>query len=113
MRRGGADAREEARPAPGGRPLLPRIGWLVAALLFVFIWLRGTLPRFRYDQLMHFGWKVLIPVAAVWILVTATAVTFLPALGRDAEFMDWVADCAASLASMPATRSSTCSPSPC
>jgi NADH-quinone oxidoreductase subunit H len=40
-------------------------------LLFFFIWLRGTLPRFRYDQLMHFGWKVLVPVATVWILVTA------------------------------------------
>ena len=49
-------------------------GAKVAALLFVFIWLRGTLPRFRYDQLMHFGWKVLIPVAAVWILITATGV---------------------------------------
>jgi NADH-quinone oxidoreductase subunit H len=49
-------------------------GGKLAALLFVFIWLRGTLPRFRYDQLMHFGWKVLIPVAAVWILVTATGV---------------------------------------
>ena len=40
-------------------------------MLFFFIWLRGTLPRFRYDQLMHFGWKVLVPVATVWILVTA------------------------------------------
>ncbi len=60
-------------------------GAKVALLLFVFIWLRGTLPRFRYDQLMHFGWKVLIPVAAVWILVTATAVTFIPALGRVAS----------------------------
>ena len=49
-------------------------GGKVAALLFVFIWLRGTVPRFRYDQLMHFGWKVLIPVAAVWILITATGV---------------------------------------
>jgi NADH-quinone oxidoreductase subunit H len=49
-------------------------GAKVALLLFVFIWLRGTLPRFRYDQLMHFGWKVLIPVAAVWILITATGV---------------------------------------
>ncbi len=49
-------------------------GGKLAVLLFVFIWLRGTLPRFRYDQLMHFGWKVLIPVAAVWILVTATGV---------------------------------------
>ena len=44
-----------------------------SAVLFFFIWLRGTLPRFRYDQLMHFGWKVLVPLAAVWILVTAAA----------------------------------------
>jgi len=51
-------------------------GGKVALLLFVFIWLRGTLPRFRYDQLMHFGWKVLIPVAAAWILVIASFVTF-------------------------------------
>ena len=41
------------------------------ACLFFFIWLRGTLPRFRYDQLMDFGWKVLVPVATLWILVTA------------------------------------------
>ena len=56
--------------------LLGFVSWgaKVAFLLFVFIWLRGTLPRFRYDQLMHFGWKMLIPVAAVWILVTATGV---------------------------------------
>jgi len=56
---------------------LPGFVWWgakVFVLLFVFIWLRGTLPRFRYDQLMHIGWKVLIPVAAVWILITATGV---------------------------------------
>jgi NADH-quinone oxidoreductase subunit H len=53
-------------------------GLKVAVLLFVFIWLRGTLPRFRYDQLMDFGWKVLIPVAAVWILVTAAGMTLFP-----------------------------------
>jgi NADH-quinone oxidoreductase subunit H len=46
-------------------------GAKVASILFVFIWLRGTLPRFRYDQLMHLGWKVLIPVAAVWVMVFA------------------------------------------
>ena len=44
--------------------------------LFFFIWLRGTLPRFRYDQLMDFGWKVLVPVATLWILVTAGWVAF-------------------------------------
>jgi NADH-quinone oxidoreductase subunit H len=43
----------------------------VAFVLFVFIWLRGTLPRFRYDQLMHFGWKVLVPLAVLNILATA------------------------------------------
>ena len=52
-------------------------GGKVALLLFVFIWLRGTLPRFRYDQLMQFGWKVLIPVSAVWIMATAAGVALL------------------------------------
>jgi NADH-quinone oxidoreductase subunit H len=44
----------------------------VVLALFVFIWLRGTLPRLRYDQFMHFGWKVLVPTALVWILAVAT-----------------------------------------
>lgn len=55
-------------------PLLPPIIWFVikAALFMCFyIWVRGTLPRFRYDQLMNFGWKVLFPLALLNTLVTA------------------------------------------
>ncbi len=54
--------------------------WFVLKLfggLFFFIWLRGTLPRFRYDQLMDFGWKVLLPVAMLNIMLTAVAVVLL------------------------------------
>ena len=49
----------------------------VALLLFVFIWMRTTLPRLRYDQLMRFGWKVLLPVATINAVVTAVLVVAL------------------------------------
>ena len=55
-------------------PWLPGFIWLgikIGALLFLFIWVRATVPRFRYDRLMKFGWKVLIPIATLNILVTA------------------------------------------
>ncbi|MEU6084767.1 NADH-quinone oxidoreductase subunit NuoH [Streptomyces sp. NPDC047108] len=44
----------------------------VQLLLFFFIWIRGSLPRVRYDQLMKLGWKVLIPVSMVWVMLVAT-----------------------------------------
>ncbi len=43
----------------------------VLAFIFMFIWLRGTLPRLRYDQFMDFGWKVLIPISLAWIVAVA------------------------------------------
>jgi NADH-quinone oxidoreductase subunit H len=55
------------------------IFWFVAkvfSFLLLYIWVRGTLPRFRYDQLMGFGWKFLLPVAMVNILATALALSF-------------------------------------
>ena len=63
-------------------PLLPdSFGWIwflikVSALLFFYIWIRWTLPRYRYDQLMMFGWKVLLPLAVINLLVTAAGVLY-------------------------------------
>ena len=72
----------------GGYHALPGLGfteqWLggwftmfwylakVSLFLYIYIWLRGTLPRMRYDQFMKFGWKVLIPVSLFWIMVVST-----------------------------------------
>jgi NADH-quinone oxidoreductase subunit H len=62
-------------------PFAETIGWVwfllkVAALLFFYVWMRWTLPRYRYDQLMAFGWKVLLPVSVVNLLVTAAGVLY-------------------------------------
>ncbi|KTC91713.1 NADH-quinone oxidoreductase subunit NuoH [Fluoribacter dumoffii] len=56
---------------------VPGFVWLlvkVSFFLYVYLWVRATFPRYRYDQLMRLGWKVLIPVTIVWIIVTALMV---------------------------------------
>ncbi len=64
-------------------PFLPAsLGWIwfllkVSVLLFAYIWIRWTLPRYRYDQLMHFGWKILMPLAVLNLIVTAGMVVYL------------------------------------
>ena len=66
---------------PGSIPyaLVSHIGFIVKIcfFLFLYIWVRGTLPRFRFDQLMNFGWKFLLPVALANVVVTIIIVYFL------------------------------------
>ena len=55
----------------GLHPLGDGFGWLfvkICAMLFIFLWIRATFPRYRYDQIMRLGWKVFIPVTLVWII---------------------------------------------
>jgi NADH-quinone oxidoreductase subunit H len=86
-------------------PVFDFLSWLwpllwfllkVLAVVFVLIWIRATLPRFRYDRLMHFGWKVLIPFGLVWILLTGAIVVLPDEVGRDTLFR-WVAIAAGAL----------------
>jgi NADH-quinone oxidoreductase subunit H len=63
--------------APFGLTFIPGIIWFVLKVglfIFMYIWLRTTLPRLRYDRLMNFGWKVLLPVATLNLMVTAAIV---------------------------------------
>jgi NADH-quinone oxidoreductase subunit H len=68
--------------APFDTPLLTMIPgpvWFalkIAFCLFVFIWARATLPRYRYDQLMRLGWKVFLPLSLLWVVLTAGYVVY-------------------------------------
>jgi len=64
---------------PGILQAIEPVFWFVAKVvvfLFIYIWVRGTLPRFRYDQLMAFGWKVLLPLSLANLIATAIAVAW-------------------------------------
>ena len=54
--------------------IIPRVIWItvkIMIVLFLFIWVRGTFPRYRYDQLMRLGWKVFLPLSLFWVVITA------------------------------------------
>lgn len=58
---------------------VPGVVWFalkVAALLFVFLWVRATFPRYRYDQLMRLGWKIFLPLSLVWVVLVGGAVFY-------------------------------------
>ena len=62
-------------PFPRSIPLLgePGIWWMLAkmfVLMLIFVWIRASFPRYRYDQIMRLGWKIFIPITIVWIIVT-------------------------------------------
>jgi NADH-quinone oxidoreductase subunit H len=59
----------------------------VAGFMFFFVWLRGSLPRIRYDQLMRLGWKVLIPCSLAWTLIVATARVYRQQGGSPAVYI--------------------------
>jgi NADH-quinone oxidoreductase subunit H len=65
--------------APLGLTMVPGVVWFalkVLCFMFFYIWLRATLPRLRYDRLMAFGWKVLLPVATLNLVITAIVVAY-------------------------------------
>jgi NADH-quinone oxidoreductase subunit H len=77
-------------PAPDFLPWLWPILWFLVKIyffVFLFIWVRATLPRLRFDRLMSFGWKVLIPVAFGWVAVTAVVLVADFRLSRQTQLI--------------------------
>ncbi len=74
---------DNVAPHTGIKTLLTMVCFLVKTLFFVFfyMWIRWTLPRFRYDQLMSLGWKLMLPLALGYIVASATTIVALDALG--------------------------------
>lgn len=63
--------------------VIPGFIWFIAKVcfvLFIFLWARATLPRYRYDQLMRLGWKVFLPLTLLWVVVTAGVLVYADAL---------------------------------
>ncbi len=59
--------------------ILPGFVWMllkISFLLFCFIWIRASFPRYRYDQLMHIGWKVFLPISLLWVVIMAAALIY-------------------------------------
>jgi NADH-quinone oxidoreductase subunit H len=67
------------------RPLWPVVWFMgkLVVMIFLFMWVRATLPRYRYDKLMRFGWKIFIPLALVWVMITGVMVVLPTRVNHD------------------------------
>jgi NADH-quinone oxidoreductase subunit H len=77
-------------PAPDVLPWLWPLLWFgfkVFCIVYLYVWIRATLPRIRYDRLMAFGWKFLIPFGLLWVLVTGAIIVLPDVYGRRAVIM--------------------------
>jgi NADH-quinone oxidoreductase subunit H len=73
----------------------------VAFILFGFIWMRASLPRYRYDQLMRLGWKVFLPLSLLWVVLTSAYVVYQPQIDASAGIISEAAKDSGNLANDP------------